>query len=124
MLINLSNHPSADWSPEQIKAANEQFGETADLPFPSIPADWDAGEVGKLANDYFCQCKQFLENEDSASAVHLAGEPVFCFVLAQMLLKAGINCITSTTERIVYEDKGTKISEFRFCRFREYLLHK
>jgi hypothetical protein len=123
MLINLSNHPSAKWSAEQKHAAESQFGEIVDLLFPHIPAEWDTAKVSELANDYLYQCKRLLENESKLSAVHLAGEPVFCFVLANLLLKAGINCITSTTERIVMEkNNGTKISEFKFCRFREYLL--
>ncbi|MDR0612493.1 MAG: hypothetical protein LBG45_03230 [Dysgonamonadaceae bacterium] len=50
------------------------------------------------------------------------GEPVFCFLLAQLLLNANITCFTSTTERIVVEKDGMKTSEFRFGRFREYKL--
>ena len=122
MLINLSNHPSANWSAEQKNAAELQYGKIVDLPFPNIPAEWDAEEVVELANDYLRRCERLLDNGDPASAVHLAGEPVFCFVLAQLLLKAGVICLVSTTERIVCEDNGTKTSVFRFNRFRKYLL--
>ena len=45
-----------------------------------------------------------------------------CFLLAQLLLKENITCLVSTTERITTEKNGTKISEFRFGRFREYKL--
>ena len=35
MFINLTNHPSATWSEEQLKAAR-QYGEIVDLHFPII----------------------------------------------------------------------------------------
>ncbi|MDR1895469.1 MAG: CRISPR-associated protein [Prevotellaceae bacterium] len=121
MLINLSNHPSALWQPAQIEAA-AVYGEILDMAFPVINPDWDVNQVKELAENYFRQCKQSLLNAGGDSAVHLVGEPVFCFLLAQLLLKKHILCITSTSERIVSEEGGKKISEFRFKRFREYKL--
>ncbi|MFA7589486.1 MAG: hypothetical protein WCY22_03925 [Acholeplasmataceae bacterium] len=122
MLINLSNHPVENWSAKQTLTATLQFGEIIDLSFPQIPPDWDSDKIGKLANDYFHKCYQLLKNKKLPYAVHLAGEPVFCFILAQQLLKANIRCISSTTERIAVEENGMKVSEFRFKRFRDYLL--
>ena len=122
MLINLSNHPVENWSAEQKMAATLQFGKIVDLSFPQIPPDWDTDKILQLANEYFHKCKQRLETEKLPCAVHLAGEPVFCFILAQLLLKANICCVNSTTERIAVEENGMKVSEFRFKRFREYVL--
>ena len=66
--------------------------------------------------------EQLLCDKNETGAVHLAGEPVFCFLLAQLLLKENITCLVSTTERITTEKDDVKISEFRFGRFREYKL--
>jgi hypothetical protein len=121
MLINLSNHPSASWQPLQLEAA-AAYGEIKEMPFPAIHADWNTEQVQEEANNYFLQCKRCLSSAGEKSAVHLAGEPVFCFLLAQLLLKENVICLTSTTERIAAEENGTKISEFRFGRFREYKL--
>jgi hypothetical protein len=121
MLINLSNHPSISWQFPQLEAA-AAYGEIKDMPFPAIHPSWDTEQVRAVANNYFLQCTRCLSDANEKSAVHLAGEPVFCFLLAQLLLKENITCLTSTTERIVAEENGTKISEFRFGRFREYKL--
>jgi hypothetical protein len=121
MLINLSNHPSTSWQPLQLEAA-AAYGEIVDLPFPVISPDWDTAKVETVAREYSDKYKQLLYDKSKQSAVHLAGEPVFCFLLAQLLLKENVICLTSTTERIVVEENSTKISEFRFGRFREYKL--
>lgn len=122
MLINLSNHPCQNWSAEQKAVATSQFGEIIDLSFPQIPPDWDTDKICKLVNEYFHICEQLWEDEKSSCTVHLVGEPVFCFILAQLLLKANICCVSATTERIVVEENGIKVSKFRFKRFREYML--
>jgi hypothetical protein len=121
MLINLSNHPSVNWMPEQITTA-QSFGKIVDIPFPAIPPDWDTEKVILMAHEYLDKCKQLLNSKNETSAVHLAGEPIFCFVLAQLLLKENITCLASTTERIVTEKNGIKTSEFRFRCFRKYKL--
>jgi len=122
MLINLSNHPLSSWSPKQRETAYALFGEVVDLPFPPIPADWGHEEVADFADGYFDQCRSLLANSVGETAVHIAGEPVFCFVLAQRLLRVGVRCVSTTTERIVHIDKDKKVAEFRFERFRDYVL--
>lgn len=39
MFINFSNHPSANWSREQLEAAR-RYGEVADLSFPVIESSF------------------------------------------------------------------------------------
>ena len=46
--INHTNHPSSRWEEGQRQAA-EAYGTIVDLPFPRIPADWDAQAVHRLA---------------------------------------------------------------------------
>ncbi len=120
MLINLSNHPSDKWEKLQLEAASK-YGEIVDMPFPNILPDWDDAEVETLVIDYYTRCLEKLP-KGSQNAVHLAGEFIFCFLLAQMFLKAGVICVTSTSKRIVKEENGEKISKFEFVRFRNYKL--
>jgi hypothetical protein len=117
MLINLSNHPSLKWDKPQLDAAT-QFGEILDISFPNISPDWDVAQVEELACDYFKQIKSMAKAWKEKPVIHIAGEPVFCFLLIQMFLKEKFPCITSTTERIVREDGNIKTTIFKFKQFR------
>lgn len=123
MLINLSNHPKSNWSAEQTSAANKLYDEIIDLPFPQIDPYADEDYINLITDEYFNICKEKLNNTKSEnSAVHLMGELNFTFTLVCKLLKAGIKCVSSTTERNSVEKDGLKISNFKFVRFREYKL--
>jgi hypothetical protein len=121
MLINLSNHPSADWSETQLEAA-KKYGKVVDLPFPIIDPSAETYDIELLAETYEIQVRQMLASETSGNyAVHLMGELTFCFALAIRLQQAGIQCLVSTTNRqAVDQPDGSKISRFEFVRFREY----
>lgn len=123
MLINLSNHPSNNWSEKQIAEAKKLFGEIVDIPFPQINPAEDENYINSITDEYLLICKEKLKNTvKENSAVHLMGEFNFTFLLACKLLKAGIKCVSSTTERNAIEKDGVKVSEFKFVRFREYKL--
>lgn len=116
MLINLSNHPFAQWGEEQ-KAAAAHFGECRDIPFPPIPADFNAEQVVSLAEKYVAD----ILDIGGDVTVHIMGEQTFCFALISMLLKKGIPCIASCTERDVTTlPDGSKQVRFHFARFRKY----
>lgn len=119
MLINLSNHPSAKWESAQQEAAI-QYGKIKDILFPNIPPEWDTDEVEILAKEYLMKIKFLKENIHENLVVHLSGEIIFCFLLAQLLLNENILVITSTTERIAEEKNGEKRSVFQFKKFRQY----
>jgi hypothetical protein len=120
MLINLSNHSLESWSAVQRKAATV-YGETIDLPFPNIDPWWSDEEIAQLADAYEEKVLQLFEIQSSSrEVVHLMGEMTFCFALLKKLQKRGISCVASTSERVAKVDGQSKISEFRFCRFREY----
>ncbi len=57
IFLNHTNHPSDKWSKEQIAAA-EKFGEITDLPFPSIPPEFDKDEVDEKVDE---NLKKILE---------------------------------------------------------------
>ena len=122
MLINLSNHPSKLWQPEQYNIAIELYGEIEDIPFPAINPKIDSEEVFTLATEYFQKIKPVLENNPhQKNAVHLMGELTFCFSLLKLLQEAKIDVIASTTARDVKVDEtGNKVSIFKFVRFRSY----
>lgn len=121
MLINLSNHPSINWEQSQIEAAVRDYGDIIDISFPHIDPQWDTEKINELAKDYYNKILLELTNHAGLNnAVHLMGETVFCFVLANMLKKAGILCLASTTIRNVKEKSGVKTSLFEFVRYRKY----
>lgn len=121
MFVNLSNHPSDHWGQKQRQAAGE-FGEIVDMDFPSIDPAWSTTEVTECARKYYEQCIDIIGNRKRTSAIHLTGEPVFCFMLAQMLLRDGYVCLSSTTRRIASVRDKVKKSRFEFERFRSYKL--
>ena len=118
MLLNLSNHPSTHWPPNQLKAANDQYGNIHDMPFPQINPEWSSDQVVQLAEQYYNDIRKL---EPYPSAIHLMGELTFTFALLQKLKSANFPCLASTTQRIIkFEQDGTKQSTFRFVRFRAY----
>jgi hypothetical protein len=119
MLINLSHHPSANWSAEQKTAAVEQFGEIRDLPFPSVDPKGDEEYIKSLVDEYLVKIDDMACNIASTN-IHVMGEMTFSFAMVTALQQKGFTCVSSTTERIVKEENGVKTSEFRFVRFRNY----
>jgi hypothetical protein len=135
MLLNLSNHPSANWSGEQMQTAILQYGPVEDLPFPQINPKAGASEIEQLAKQFLKLIKEKSETEKlqraqtddgvftgpSKITVHLMGELTFCFALLKLLQAENIRCVASTTERQVLEEvDGRKTAQFRFVQFREY----
>ena len=118
MLLNLSNHPTKIWSPPQLEAAQNAYESVVDLAFPQISPQATTQEVADLAKSYL---KQIRTEYPNLTAVHLMGEMTFTATLVRLLQKKGILVISSTTERIVLEEKdGKKTAQFLFCQFRTY----
>ena len=118
MLLNLSNHPSKNWSSEQLEAVQKQYQSVTDLPFPQISPQATTEEVILLAKTYL---KKITHDFSVLTAVHLMGEMTFTVALVRMLQKNHIPVVCSTTERVVIEEKdGKKTMQFSFCRFRAY----
>ena len=113
MLLNLSNHPSATWTDQQMKAAG---GRVIDLPFPAVAPDGDENYIEALAQEYY---DKILAMKD-IKTVHIMGEMNFTYALVNKLKAAGIRCVASTTKRETVEENGVKISRFSFVMFRKY----
>ncbi len=120
MFLNLSNHPSANWSAEQTEAARRLSGEIVDMPFPAVDPAGDEDYIASLANEY---CARVLETAGTQPLiVHVMGEMTFTFALVQRLHTIGIPCVASTTERVIVEHDRVKTSVFKFIQFRKYTL--
>lgn len=129
MLLNLSNHPAAKWSAAQIQAAEKAFGDLRDVPFPVIAPNADLNAIIALAQEYVQKCRNQFDHrqnpassiKDHQSAIHVMGEMTFVYQFVKRATAAGLRCLASTTERrAVDHPDGSKTSEFRFVRFRDY----
>ena len=84
MLINFTNHPSAQWSAEQ-KAAAQAYGEVIDLAFPAIDPAADAPALDSLASAYAARILHMKPD-----AVLCQGEFTFVYRVVLRLEGAGI----------------------------------
>lgn len=115
MLLNLTNHPHAQWPEKQRTWALETYSSIQDMPFPIIPPEWTPQEVLKFVEEYAEKIKAL-----APTGVHVMGEMTFCFALIQKLQQAQIPCIASTTRRLVSQSGDIKTSQFEFVQFRAY----
>lgn len=116
MFINLTNHPSENWSEEQLEAAR-QYGEIVDLPFPIIEPFFTTKDIEDLADITV----DGIKGLDANPIVHVMGEMTFTYAIVTRLKALGVTCVASTTERLVkMMPDGKKVSEFKFVQFREY----
>jgi CRISPR-associated Csx2 family protein len=117
MLINLTNHPFAQWDDAQ-KQASRVYGDCIDLPFPCVEPQDGKDKIEALAKEYLN--KIFQIGQGSIVTVHIMGEFNFCYSLINKLIENNIHCIASCTNRDVREVNGVKQSTFKFVRFRDY----
>jgi len=117
LFLNLSNHPSAQWSPQQRHAA-QAFGDIRDWEFPQIPSEADAVQIARMAQEAASKIIELAQDHDLT--VHVMGEMTFTFQLVERLKAFGIRCVASTTKRVVEEDGDKRTYTFKFVQFREY----
>jgi hypothetical protein len=117
MLINLSNHPSQHWGPEQLAAA-ATFGGVVDYPFPQVPPVADTDAILTMARQLVnTLCQHYHPDRDT---IHMMGEQTLTLTLVALLQGIGFTCLASTTSREVQVSGQTKTAVFRFHRFREF----
>ena len=119
MFINLTNHPSDQWSNEQRDAA-DKYGSILDIPFPNVSPESTEEDIARLAETY--TEKILRMNPD---AVLCQGEICLAFAIAERLRAHHIPVLAACSERITEEtaqaDGSTyKVSRFVFRRFRQY----
>ena len=120
MLLNFTNHPSNIWSEKQKRTAIQLFGKVVDMPFPQIDESADENYISKLADEYLQKILHIAKN--TRVTIHLMGEQTFAYSLVKRLKNRNINCVASTTKRIVNMDSSGQKKEviFQFERFRYY----
>lgn len=120
LLLNLSNHPYNEWGERQREAARI-YGDCQDMPFPQIDAAATTADICTVARKIADEIRPFVLKYDLT--VHLMGEMGFTYSLLSLLQRMGVRCIYSTSQRLAEAlPDGSKRSEFRFERFREYEL--
>ena len=115
LFVNLTNHPHASWSEEQIQGGHE-YGEIIDLAFPIIEPEATPEYINTFAAKY----AQIIEDQASYFNItlHIMGEMTFTYAVVSRLKSLGITCLASTTKRNVGVTPDGK--EFKFVQFREY----
>ncbi len=82
---NITNHPSAKWSADQLAAASELGGEVIDLPFPNVPPLATSQDVSATADVLAAQVP------DGAVGM-VSGEWTLTFALATRLGDVASRC--------------------------------
>lgn len=118
VFLNLSNHPSASWSKEQLDAA-KIYGRVEDMNFPQISPTASADDISLMVSG--TEEKILSSYADKKLTVHVMGEMSFTCKLVSRLRAYGIRCVVSTTTRDVKElGNGKRETIFHFVRFRDY----
>ena len=119
VFVNLSNHPSAQWSQEQ-KTAALIYGEIVDVPFPPVPPSCSEKEIEELARKTIGAVMQ-AAYPASQVTVHAMGEMTLTYRVVSQLKARGMCCVASTSQRVANDlGDGEKLSQFHFVEFRKY----
>lgn len=122
LFINLSNHPTKNWSDQQLMSA-EEYGEVIDMRFPEV--DPDASEIDldclacEVVDRIMLRSRRYEGTADEMT-VHVMGEMTLTYRIVELLKDEGVLCLASTTRRNVVEDGNSKTSVFEFRQFRRY----
>jgi hypothetical protein len=124
-LINVSNHPSASWSQDQVSAAEVELGGVVDLEggFPPVPPESDAKDIERLAEATASRIR--AQDPSGAAPVFVAGELRLTVALVARLQREGRRCVTTAaardvTERGLADGTSERTSRFRFVRWADY----
>ena len=120
MFLNLSNHPSAGWSPLQLAEAEALGGGVVDEPFPDVPPEADAAQIMKIGADLVTRIAAH-----APSAAMVQGEFTLAFYLVSELESRGVACYAATTRRVAEavrlpDGAVERKSRFEFVQFRRY----
>ena len=119
VFINHSNHPVANWSPEQKQAALAYGTSIVDMAFPELPANYTEQQITELTQKSFSQIISL-----QPAAVLCQGEFTYTYGLVKLLKEKGIPVLAACSERNSKEEwngsVSRKVSYFRFVQFRKY----
>ena len=117
MFINISNHPSAKWSAEQLTAAQELGGEVWDIAFPAVPTTATTAEIAVMADQISAQVAD-------GEVAMIQGEFSLVWSLTSRIRNRGLRVVVACTDRRsveVQKPDGTveKTTVFVFAGFRD-----
>lgn len=119
VFINHSNHPMANWSPEQKQAALAYGASILDMAFPVLPANYTEQQIAELTQKSFSHIISL-----QPAAVLCQGEFTYTYSLVKLLKEKGIPVLAACSERKSKEEwngsVSRKVSYFRFVQFRQY----
>lgn len=117
VFINFSNHPSNKWGEKQLQEAKLLAcgADIVDIPFPIVPPAMKKDALSAMVDKYV---KIVLDH--NPMVVHIMGEMGFVYKFVKIMHVLNVMTVHSTTDRIVVEKDGQKISTFEFVQFREY----
>ena len=126
LFINLSNHNSKGWNPNQKMQAMRVCDKIVDVGFPNVSPKATKDDVIALASEYVNKVSELM-GTDPFAEILVQGEMTFVvnFVNLIKVKYPGVRCVAATTERVVVETPNsdgtvTKTSRFEFVQFREY----
>lgn len=120
MLLNLTNHPLAQWPDSQRAEAAARWGEICDFPFPQVDPAWTGEEVASQARHLVGRALALWPD-----AVLCQGEMTMTYALTALFQRAGVTVVAACTRRRTEERRGadgsvTKTAVFLFEGFRAY----
>lgn len=119
VFVNVSNHPSALWGDDQMRAALALGDVVVDVDFPGVPSLATKADVRLMAKRVVAKVMAVAGGRRVVA--HVMGELTLSFAIVGMLRAEGVVCVASSTERVVeILPDGRKASSFRFGLFREY----
>lgn len=124
IFINLSNHPSAKWSSEQLKAA-PRYGDVVDIAFPPVAATANINDIMSLAKSMVADICGAYASPDTDIRVLVQGEMTLTHALVCEFQNNIIDCYAVCSDRITEEvvnpdGTTTKKAIFKFVQFRVY----
>ena len=127
MFLNISNHPSSRWSPEQLKAAQDLSGGDGiviDVAFPNVNPAERSEMIRCIASDLIKSLN--ISDRRPVAAALVQGEFTLSFALISILKEMRVTVVAACSERNVTEATApdgstTKVVRFDFVQFRKYL---
>ena len=113
-LLVVSNHPPEKWSDEQKKG-----WDTIDhIPFPNVPPTFSWEDVFTLSIPILNKMQEW-KTKHREGKISIQGEATLVSIVLDVMKNVDRHCfVFPTTERVVEEKDGKKISTFKFVRWR------
>jgi len=125
VLINLSNHPSANWDEEQkreflhleLTPPGSPELKIIDVPFPNVDPNATLLDIMHIAIEIVKELEKY-----NYRFIMVQGEHTLTYQIVKELVAYRKKPVAATTQRIVTEKDGVKTSIFKFVKFRQYNL--